>query len=405
MNVRAIELESSPRGDECTRLRARVEYESGSPASEEYWLDVPNEHADALPTTGDPWLCWLAPLAATMGESLTVHAPVDGLLLKNVRDLIGVWTSWYSHLHNIQIRVESSEELVELPADKTAAFFSGGVDSFFTALRHTGRGELERHVPLDTLIFVWGFDIDILNGPAWETALASNIAVAHALDLSLIPVVTNLRETRFAEADWTKLTHGAALGGVAQALSGRFRTVLVPSSASLRDIRPWGSHPHTDPLFSSTRLRVVHDGAEYRRAEKTESIARSDLALQHLRVCYRSTDGTNCGECKRCYRTMLALEAVGALERCATFRRGALDLRRAERMYCRDATDVKQFGFVRDLAVKYKRDDIIRVIDRSLERSRRMNRLVAGVRALRDKPLFWRWAPTWEQRLLRQWVD
>jgi hypothetical protein len=402
MRVQAIELAISPRAPGWRRLRARVEYDAPNHDAEEYWLDVPAEHAQALVDTGDPWLAWLAPVALTLGESLSIDTPVDAKLLMGVREVVRIWAGWYPHLRAVNIRAPmATGGGVQRRADRVGSFFTGGVDSFFSALR-----DRESADAIGALIFVWGFDIELANDTAWRTALASNDAAAKELGLPLVPVVTNLRETRFRQTDWTRLSHGAALAGVAQALGGTFHTVLIPSSASLRDLRPWGSHPETDIMFSSARTRIVHDGAEWRRAEKTEVVARSEVALRHLRVCYESPDGTNCGRCKRCYRTMLALETVGALGRCATFDPGALDLDRASRIFCRDDTDAdrKQFGFVRELAVREGRTDITRAIDVSFRRSARMVRVLDLVRQMRDLPVLWRWAPAWERRLLRRWV-
>lgn len=396
MRLRSVETKPSPRADGWIRLEARVEYDDAPREPEVYWLEVPIEHSRALVTTGDPWLVLLAPLAVTLGSTLRVDMPVHGDLLAGARDVIDIWARWFPHLRSISIDAPVVDNSIVGGNRGLGSFFSGGVDSFFTALRH--RPEL------DALVFVWGFDIPRSNPTAWHTALAANETVAQELGLTLIPVVTNLRETRFARTNWTRLSHGAALAGVAQALGGMFQTVLIPSSASYRDLRPWGSHPETDARFTSRRVRIVHDGAEWRRAEKTEAVAESELALRHLRVCYASERGTNCGRCKRCYRTMLALEAIGALGRCTAFGRDALDLDKAQRLYCDDEPDAKQFGFVRELARREGRLEIVRAIDGSLRRSTRMLPLVKTVRWLRRRPLFWRWAPTWEERLLRRWV-
>ncbi len=402
MRVHIPEIVESPREAHWTRLKARVEYDEPGPlSSEEYWLDVPDAHASVLVTSGDPWLAWLAPLAATRGETLRLDAPVDGVLLANVREVMHIWSSWYPNLSVPRI----DATVHEAPATEggVASFFSGGVDSFYTALKHA-EPAMPALPAIDTHIFVWGLDIDVRNEVAWNRALAANGAVAHELGRTLIAAVTNLRLTAFGETDWTRVSHGAALGGVAQALGRGFRTVLIPSSASNRDLRPWGSHPETDRRWSSSRTRVLHDGAEFRRTEKTEWIAAFPLALRHLRVCYVSSDGSNCGRCKRCYRTMLALEALGALHGCATFDRARLDPQRAERMFCKDATDAAQFGFVRDLAVRCERFDIVRAVDLSLVRSARLVRLLAILRWMRDLPIVWRFAMDWERRMLRNWV-
>jgi len=402
MRVRAVEIADSPRARDLVRLRAEVTYDSNPSGPEEYWLDVPAEF-NAISVTGDPWLAWLAPLAVTLGESLELEVQVSAQLLANAHELVRIWTAWYPQLSPCRITAPVSHETGDA-GGRTGAFFSGGVDSFFTALRHvTGEDTSDRRT-IHGLIFVWGFDIEISNTHAWSTALQSNQTVARELGVPLLPVVTNLRHTRFASADWTHLSHGAGLAGVAHALGHAFSTVLVPSSAGYRHMRPWGSHPITDPLFTSERVRIVHDGPGWTRVEKTEYIAASALALRHLRVCYRSADGTNCGACKRCYRTMLALSALGALDRCTTFHSRALDLERAGRVYCHTEADVQQFAFVRALAERQGRHDIVRAVDKSVKRSSRMSRLLSRVRRLRDAPLLWRWIPSWERRLLREWV-
>jgi len=101
---------------------------------------------------------------------------------------------------------------------------------------------------------------------------------------------------------------------------------------------------------------------------------------------------------------MLALEALGALERAETFDRRWLDLRRAERVYLPNDFDVRQFGYVLDLARAAGRDDIAHAVSRALRNSHRRERLIRFVRRLRDKPVAWRWAPAWEHRLLRAWI-
>jgi hypothetical protein len=157
-------------------------------------------------------------------------------------------------------------------------------------------------------------------------------------------------------------------------------------------------------MFTSSRTTVLHDGAAFMRVEKTEYVARSPLAMRHLRVCYRSEDGGNCGQCNNCYRTMLALETLGALEGCATFDRSSLDMDRAGRIFCQQDFDVRQFGYVLELARRMGRPDVERAVNRSLRDSARLTRRIARLRALRDFPLLWRWAPQWERQMLGGWI-
>ena len=92
-------------------------------------------------------------------------------------------------------------------------------------------------------------------------------------------------------------------------------------------IRPYGfalwerhsSHPMLDAHFSSDDLRVAHVGAHVDRFDKVQAIATDDVLVRHLRVCYRSQDALNCGECWKCTRTMAALDVCGVLDRTETF--------------------------------------------------------------------------------------
>ncbi|AHG88414.1 hypothetical protein J421_0877 [Gemmatirosa kalamazoonensis] len=393
-------LRASPRRRGWTRLSAEVRHAGGD--AEELWLEVPDAHAAALATAGDPFLAWLAPLAAVRGEPLRLDAETDRALLDNVREVLRVWRSWYPQLGDVAL--DAPPRPCAPGAPRTASFFTGGVDSFFTALRHAAGDGTPTSVRIDDLVFVHGFDIPLANDAGFARAAASLERAADAMGKHLVLAATNLRETRFAATDWSKLSHGAALAGVAHALGARYGTVLIGSSAGYRDLRFWGSHPLTDPLFTSSRVRVVHDGPAFMRVEKTEYVARSPIALRHLRVCYQSPTGDNCGRCNGCYRTMLALEALGALDACATFDRAWLDLDQAGRIYCRRDFDVRQFGYVRDLARRCGRPDIEAAMDRSLRDSEKLTRGLARWKRIGHVPLLWRLGKARERRLLRGWI-
>jgi hypothetical protein len=73
-----------------------------------------------------------------------------------------------------------------------------------------------------------------------------------------------------------------------------------------------------DPLWSTSKMRFVHDGGELSRWEKTELVAAHQPALDSLFVCFAGGH-QNCGRCHKCLLTMTALEGVGALGRCTRF--------------------------------------------------------------------------------------
>jgi hypothetical protein len=142
---------------------------------------------------------------------------------------------------------------------------------------------------------------------------------AEELQLPLIEIETNLRLVSDPHVLWGTQYHGAALASVGLLVGTRFSEILIPATHSYRDLLPWGSHPLLDPLWSTEAVEFVHDGA-VPRPEKLATIADFDIAMRHLRVCFRKdASDLNCGRCEKCLRTMAALRMVGALERCARF--------------------------------------------------------------------------------------
>ncbi len=404
MRVEAIEITDGLRTENAVRLSARVSYDNGVTAPETYWLEVPREISTHLTAAGDPWLAWLAPLAASLGEPLHLSASVDQTLLDNIREVVRIWCAWYPHLRIVPIEAPIRNPPGDVDAGHAAAFFSGGVDSFFTVLRHADQHGTPTSHDIRDLLFIHGFDIPLDNTAAFERVRHSLAGAASRLGKRLVTVATNLRETRFATLDWEQLTHGAALAGVALALGSGYRRVLIPSSAGYRDLRFWGSHPLTDPLFSTSTTQIVHDGPAFMRAEKTEYVAQFDVVMDTLRVCWRSEAGDNCGACNNCYRTMLTLEVLDALDRSATFDAAKLDLRKAAKIYCPNTWDVRQFGYVRDLALRRGREDIARAVEQSLRGSARLTRLLRLFDGWAKRRLLWRATNTLRRRALAGWM-
>ena len=104
------------------------------------------------------------------------------------------------------------------------------------------------------------------------------------------------------------------------AFASRFDLFYIPSSFDLPNLVPCGSHPLLDPQFSSYELRFRHRDVEMKRIEKIKLVAGWEAAFQHFRVCLANVpDRLNCGKCEKCVRTMLALEALGVLDKTRAF--------------------------------------------------------------------------------------
>ncbi len=404
MRVTALGVSPSPDSAGSARLAARVAYDDPASPDESYWIDVPDAYADSFSPNGNPWLACLVPLAMQRREPLHVDAPVDAALLDGMGDLARLWTAWFPPMRPVPITVASvvGPPRTQEATGRLGAFFSGGVDSFFTLLRREGERARNPYGVVDDLMFVHGFDVPLADVAAFDRLRASLQCVADELGKTLIAIRTNIRLTKFRDLEWARLGHGPALAAVALALEPRFRAVALASAREYPySSAGWGSHPVSDPLFSTQRLRVLHDGGTYNRVDKVCAIADSDLAMRHLHVCWRSLSDVNCGACEKCYRTMTTLAIVGALERCTTFPTPTLDLDRVARMYCYNWVTKGFNRSNRALAVSRGRSDIVAALDASYRLTRRRDVLLTAARTVEKVPVVWRFAKPLHRAAMR----
>jgi hypothetical protein len=357
------------------RMTATVRYETGERPDEEYWIDIPDRYASGLSASGNCWLAFLLPLGAAVGEPVRIPLPIDATLLANAHRLMAVWRGWYPALRVVPVEAEAGE-LAGSQGDRTGVFFSGGVDSFFTLLRRRDTATPNERRPIHDLVTVHGFDVPLSKRAEFERMRARHQRVADEVGAELIDVATNLRETRWSAANWSSLAHGAGMAGIGLALERRFDTVYIASGGGYRGngLHPHGSHPVTDPLFSTRHTAIVYDAIEYLRTEKIELIAESPVVHDALHVCWELENDENCGVCNKCLRTMLAFEVCGALSRCRTFPSVPL-LERIAMMDCTHYIDSREFEDIRTLALARGRQDVVAAIDRSVRRTRWLNRL------------------------------
>jgi hypothetical protein len=260
-----------------------------------------------LRLTGEAVVAALFLPVLVRGERVDCPLAVDPEFASGLSRLEGVFARWggVGKVGRIQSAVEEPDRRPR--AGRTAAFFTGGVDSFDTLLFEGGR--------LDALVYVHGFDVKLSDVGLRERVSKSLAQVAQAAGKELVEVETNLREFLDGLGLSWKWAHGSGLVAVAHLLTGEFGRILISSTQSLEAPDPWGSHPETDPLWSSGRMQIEHVGAERTREQKVEAIAVMELARRHLRVCYENRNGAyNCGRCEKCVRTMVALEVMGVLD-------------------------------------------------------------------------------------------
>jgi hypothetical protein len=274
-----------------------------------------------LSTGIEPFVAAALLPAMKLGVPLHLQSGASPKLLAGVNEIQNIFHSWLPDLTRISIQAGNSPTPPGASAHRAASFFSGGVDSFYTVLKH--RDEI------DKFILVHGFDFHLKDLGVRDRVSGAMHAAARELGKSVIEVETNVQQFSDQFLPWD-FYHGAALGSVALLLSTLFGRIYIPSSHTYADTFPWGSHPLVDPLWGVEDLAIVHDGCESKRIDKVRYISTSETALKYLRVCYQNRapewkEAYNCGQCEKCLRTKINLYAVGSLDRCATLEH-SLDL-------------------------------------------------------------------------------
>jgi hypothetical protein len=298
--------------------------------------------------------CGLLPAMKT-GVDLDLAGPISARVLSALPRILDIYECFEPKLQRVSFPGLVPVEKTRSPVGRVGCFFSGGVDSFYSLLKH--REEIT------DVIFIHGFDIPPDDEEKWSRAAASVEAAASELGLGVVHVQTNYRAALRPFANWL-LGHGAALAAIAELLAPAFDRIYIPSSLTYAQLVPLGTHPLLDPLWSTEALELVHDGCEANRVQKVAFIADSDTAMRFLRVCPKDHEGPyNCGRCEKCVRTMINLEIAGKLAQCRTFDR-PLDARSIRRLrlmkiirvfYEESLTTLRELGLRPDLqrALKY----------------------------------------------------
>ena len=239
--------------------------------------------------------------AMVRGVPLVVEGklPLSAELHSNLQEIQEIYRCWNTDLTVIPVNAV----LVNEECDSTtgiASFYSAGVDSSHTFLRH--RDEI------DTLLFMLGFDGDN-SEQDWDERIVGQQKFADQTGKKLVVIKTNARQFALKRRISWNFGHGLCLATIAPML--KYKKVFIPSSHTYDELFAWGSHPLSDPLWSTEASRVVHDAAGFRRSDKMRDLCGHQEILDNLQVCWRSSH-KNCGTCPKCVRTMLALDLLKA---------------------------------------------------------------------------------------------
>ena len=265
------------------------------------------------------------------------------------------------HASPLRARRRRDRPAADGPSRRTAAFFSGGVDSFDLVLEH-GDG-------IDDLLFVRGFDVAVHDRARGEEVLSAVRAGAAALGKPLLELGTDLREFSDPTSDWTWFVY-AGLLSTTVLLERTHRRVLCAASVADRHLPAEAVRLRAMP-FGNDRTELGVEGRVATRIEKLIRVADAGVARDTLRVCWQNAPGTvNCGTCTKCVRTAIGLAAVGRLGAIATLP-DRLDLDAVAAQPARTRSERAYLQETLEAASAHGQRDLVRALRRAFDRASR----------------------------------
>lgn len=193
---------------------------------------------------------------------------------------------------------------------------SGGVDSFYTLLRHLDRKEKGYNI---THLCFFNAGASGSNGGDEARVKFNNRInwikdVASKLDKELILIDTNINEFLLQDFQKTCTFRTLAIPLLFQKL---FSVYYFASGTSFSDFK-FSEKDSADydllsvQCLSTENLQFYSDGGNLNRLDKVNYISKYQITYSRLNVCAR--EDINCSKCEKCKRTMMALYVLGKLD-------------------------------------------------------------------------------------------
>lgn len=269
-----------------------------------------------------PWICNVLPITWLTNATINVPA-IDEDFYNSIADFKQGYKEMYPQCtfsgQVIAKKVEKNIVSDKKRVGKSGVFFSGGVDAYYTLIRH--------HTEKPCLMTIWGADISYNDNSGWQVLNEQIEQIASMLQLSSLSIHSNFRdmvnESVLTETFmplihdnwWHGMQHGIGLIGHSAPinyLKGITRQYIAASfwpGAKLT----CASWPTIDNCVRFFDCKVVHDGFVSRQ-EKIKFIVKSHRQNGfpiYLHVCWENKSGKNCCQCEKCCRTIMGLLAEG----------------------------------------------------------------------------------------------
>ncbi len=323
-------LRKYTRGD-LTRLEVDINFtDMESPYSERtLYFEIDKKFSYMLADdTCDAFVLIPLYLAMLHKQDLHIHGRISAKLYQNIKWYVQkIWCDFYDGLSPINFTVDGFIPPPKKRGKLIGTGISCGVDSLSTIYDHFIR-ERDANFRINALFYFNCGIFGEFGDPQWlELTLNRNEPGKRAAkDLGLPCYYLNSNLHAFRKlADMNKLNF-IAVYSCALSLGNAVSRYYISSGTNYQEIKQFNDHYHNRdmsgfaesylvPLIQTERTELIIDGCQYRRVDKLKNIVDWDIARKYLNVCWQYTpDGSNCGGCGKCLRTLLPLEIMGKLD-------------------------------------------------------------------------------------------
>lgn len=264
-----------------------------------------------------PAMCYHEDIEIDGPVSESLHFHVKSYLLKLIKD-------FRPEYRIPELSVGGFKNAIKGNANIVATGFSGGIDSFATIYDRFEK-ESDPCRRINTLFF---FNIG-QNGNIHDPSTAIRAKARYdfsnkfATEIGLPYVFVDSNMFEFYKAHWEY--EAGPLCRAATILAFQRACCIYYIAASYHSLQIKDFHDfHTFSSFSDSFIyywlstdatKIILDGAQYTRPEKTELIKDYPYIKKYLNVCVKTdegyTDTKNCSCCHKCQRTLIVLDALG----------------------------------------------------------------------------------------------
>lgn len=292
-------------------LSAIVEFEE---SEKKIWFKTDKSNADYLCfERADSFVVALLIYAIEKQQDIVSEAPLSEKLYYNLTYYLIPTIAKVYNKKPITIKCPTENGTLK-KGDAVGTGISCGVDSLHTLHEHERCNENNKITCLT--LFNMGSHGDLGGDNArnvYEKRTERGKKYAKEYGFELLEVDSNISE--YIEQNFVK-THTFRNCSVVLAFQKKFRTYYYASGISIFNFIVTKKDPAYYDTFlldmiSTENTEFYSSGSILERIEKVSSITEYEPSFKYLNVCVR--DNINCGECEKCIRTMLALDALGKL--------------------------------------------------------------------------------------------